>query len=123
MTLTNAKMEAMIEDLKLLLPHRDKIGYAAARNTRILNDALTEYSKFKNDLILKYGKDDTDKEGNALPTVSLKYSDPNFKEFTKELEKISTIEHSVTLMTLKYEEIIGLLSGEEILRVSWMLED
>ena len=33
------------------------------------------------------------------------------------------MEHEVELMTAKYTEAIGCLSGEEILGVDWMLED
>ena len=33
------------------------------------------------------------------------------------------MEHVVELMTLKYGDVIGALSGEEILSIDWMLED
>ena len=43
MKISNIKMEQMLMNLKPILPQRNKIGYIAARNTRILKDALTEY--------------------------------------------------------------------------------
>ena len=66
MKFSNIKMEMMLEALKPILPHRDKIGYIAARNTRILNDTLTEYFTFKRELISKYGNPDKDENGNDI---------------------------------------------------------
>lgn len=119
----NIQMENMIEELKIILPHRDKIGYIAARNTRILNDILTEYFAFKRDLINKYGEADRDKNGNETGTVSISPTSSNFQEFVKEFDAIKNIEHNVELMTIPYEEVIGILNGEEILKMNWMLTD
>lgn len=116
-------MEMMLEALKPILPHRDKIGYIAARNTRILNDTLTEYFTFKQELIKKYGTVDKDEKGNELSTISISPASVNFEEFTKDFDKIKDIEHEVELMKIPYEEIIGLLNGEEILKLDWMLTE
>ncbi len=121
--LKNAKMLEMIHQLQPLLSRRDKIGYIAARNYRFLENSLTEYTMFKNSLVEKYGEPDRDELGNELPTVSLKISSPNFKLFCEELEPLSSIEHEVELMTAKYDDVAGVLSGEEILDIDWMLED
>lgn len=48
---------------------------------------------------------------------------PNFKAFCNELAPFNEMEHEVELMTAKYEDTIGCLSGEEILLLDWMLED
>lgn len=119
----NIQMEMMLETLEPILPHRDKIGYVAARNTRILKDTLTEYFTFKQELIKKYGTVDKDEKGNELSTISISPSSENFEEFTKEFYKIKDIEHDVELMKIPYEEIIGLLNGEEILKLDWMLTE
>lgn len=119
----NIEMEMMIEALKPILPHRDKIGYVAARNTRILNDALVEYFTFKRDLITKYGTADKDKDGNETGTMSISPSSANFNDFVNEFNSIKNIEHNVELMTIPYDEIIGLLNGEEILKLDWMLTE
>ena len=116
-------MEMMLETLKPILPHRDKIGYIAARNTRILNDTLTEYFAFKQDLIKKYGEVDRDENGKELNTISIMPESSNFEAFTKEFDTIKDIEHEVEVMTIPYEEVIGLLNGEEILDLDWMLTE
>jgi len=121
--LKNIQMDQMINSLQKVLSHRDKIGYYAARNYRILNDSLIEYQNFKNSLIAKYGTTDVDSDGNELQTISIKVGSKNFDDFLKELEPFNNIEHEVELMIAKYEDAIGCLSGEEILAIDWMLED
>lgn len=121
--LKNIQMDQMINSLQKILSHRDKIGYYAARNYRILNDSLIEYQNFKNSLISKYGTTDFDSDGNELQTISIKVGTQSFDNFLKELEPFNNIEHEVELMIAKYEDAIGCLSGEEILAIDWMLED
>jgi hypothetical protein len=116
-------MIEMLRQLKPILSRRDKIGYVAARNCRILTDALTEHEAFKNSLIEKYGEQDKDENGNGLPTISVKMGSPRFHEFCKELEPFNNMEHEIDLMIAKYEDAIGNLSGEEILAVDWMFEE
>ena len=113
----------MIESLKPILSYRNKVGYVAARNTRIINDTLTEYFTFKQELIKKYGSVDIDEHGNELTTISIRPNSPNFEIFITEFDTIKNIEHEVELMTISYEEVIGLLSGEEILNLEFMLEE
>ncbi|NBH81147.1 hypothetical protein D3Z52_24180 [Clostridiaceae bacterium] len=120
-TLSNARMAEMLHQLRPLLSRRDKLGYAAARNYRILSDSLTEYEVFRRELIEKYGESGADE--NGAPTFSIQIGSPNFKLFCDELAPISKTEHGVELMTAKYSDAVGNLSGEEILGVDWMLED
>lgn len=120
-TLKNAQMAGMLNQLRPILSHRDKIGYVAARNYRILSECLTEYEAFRNRLIEKYGEEITDEHGQT--TLGVKVDSPAFKEFCDEMAPFNEMEHEVELMTAKYDEAIGCLSGEEILRVDWMLED
>lgn len=120
-TLKNAQMAAMRNQLQPLLSHRDKIGYVAARNYRMLSECLVEYNTFRNSLIEKYGEEGKNEDGQ--PVLQIKMDSPNFKQFCDELAPFNEMEHTVELMTAKYEDAIGCLSGEEILAVDWMLED
>ncbi len=122
-TLKNSQMSLMLQQLQPLLSHRDKIGYVAARNYRFLSDSLTEYEVFKRGLVEKYGRPDLNENGNDTGTISIKVGSPDFKAFCDELQPFNEMEHEVELMTAKYEDAIGCLTGEEILAVDWMLED
>lgn len=106
-----------------VLKQRNKVGYVAARNTRLLKDTLTEYLHIKEELIHKYGEKDEAPDGMPSPHVSVKLGTENFKNFMEEFSTIKDIEHEISLMTLKYDEVIGVLSGEEILKLDWMLEE
>lgn len=119
--LKNAKMVAMLNQLQPILSHRDKIGYIAARNYRILSECLTEYEAFRNSLIEKYGEETKDDRGR--PIIGVKVDSPNFKLFCDELAPFNEMEHEVEIMTAKYDDVIGCLSGEEVLSIDWMLED
>lgn len=120
-TLKNSQMVEMLHQLQPILSHRDKIGYVAARNYRVLSNSLTEYEAFKRSLVEKYGEEGTDEHG--APIVSIKIGSEGFKAFCDEMEPFNNMEHEVELMTAKYEDAVGCLSGAEILAVDWMLED
>lgn len=121
--LKNSQMVLMRKSLEPLLSHRDKIGYVAARNCRLLSNSLVEYETFRRKLIDKYGTPDEDENGTLIGTVSIKMDSLDFKAFCDEMAPFNEIEHEVELMTCKYEDAIGCLTGEEILAVDWMLED
>ena len=117
-TLTNIKMMEMVHYLQPILSYRDKAGYVAARNYRILTDSLTEYIAFRDGLIKKYGEPNQE---NGTTSISVK--SPNFAAFCEELEPFNNMAHEVELMTMKYKDAINVLTGEEILSIDWMLED
>ena len=123
-TFKNLEMVAMVQELQTLLSHRDIVGYAAARNTRALSQSLTEYNALKAGLIEKYGEAEIDEHsGRETGRVVLKMESPKFQAFLGELEPFNAMEHEVELMMLKYGDVIGILSGEEILSIDWMLKD
>lgn len=120
--LKNMEMVVMLHQLQPILAHKDIFGYAAARNARLLSDSLTEYEQVKSDLIERFGTEVTDKE-TGLITRAVKVGTPEFKDFCDAMEPFNEIEHEVDLMTMKYQDTINCLTGEEILAISWMLED
>ena len=118
MKLMNVEMETMLGQVQSVLGHVDKV----ARNTRILNTALTEYFQIKQELITKYGEKEII-DGEPTGRIVVTPKSEHFKEFEKEFSEIATIKHEVEFMKLNYNEVIGILSGEEILKLDWMLED
>ena len=121
-TLKNSSVAEMLQQLRPLLSHRDKIGYVAARNFRILSNSLTEYETIRRSLIEKYGTEETDPK-TGQPVISIKMDSPNFKQFCDELAPFNEMEHEIELIVAKYHDAIGCLTGEEILSIYWMVED
>lgn len=120
---SNHEMEEMLGRLEKQLERKDVIGYAAARNARVLRSELGEYSKFRDELVMKYGEADADEEGNPTGTVSLDFKSPKFPEFVDEIQRYATIEHEPKLFKLPIGEAIGQLSGTELLELDWMFEE
>lgn len=123
LTKKNSELALMLRQLTPILSQRNRLGYVAARNFRILSDALTEHHQFEMELIEKYGEPDKAEDGTELPTVSIKIGSPNFKKFCDEMVPYNNIEQEVEIMTAKFEDTDGVLSGEEIIGIDWMLED
>lgn len=123
MKYTNNEMDQMLTALEPLLEYRDVIGYAAARNTRILKNELKEYASVRDELVMKYGKPDIGEDGNPTGSVSLSVESENFQQFLEELERFAQIKHEPKLFKLKFEEAIGKVSGSELLAVEWMFEE
>lgn len=118
MKLKNIQMEDMLVSLRPLLERTDKIGYIAARNARKFKDALVEYFQIKNNLIEKYGEFDS-----GSLTKAIFPSSENYAKFKDEFNEIAEIEQDVNIMTLKFDDVVGILSGNDILNVDWMLVD
>lgn len=119
----NIEMEQMLASLEKYLDRTDKIGYAAARNTRILRSETQEYFTRREQLVEKYGKPQLDDDGNPTGLTELRFDSPEFLEYAKEIEEWALIEHQPNLFKLKFEEAIGQLSGTELLEIEWMFED
>lgn len=120
-TLKNSEMFLMQSQLEPLLSQRGKLGYAVARNYRILSTSLTEYSRVRNELIKKYGEEVRDE--NGTPQIRLPITSPNFQKFCDDLAPINEIEHEVELMMVASENVIDSLTAAEILSIDWMIED
>lgn len=119
----NLELKGMLNETQPLLSMNGKLGYAAARNSRKIQDALTEYLQKEAKLFEKYGEKEKDKNGNETGRLYLDANNTAFKEFVDELLPFLEIEHDVEIMCLKYEEVMDVLTGEEMLAISWMLVD
>lgn len=122
-TFSNKEIMEKLQSLQPILAQRNAIGYIAARNSRTLKEALIEYGQFEQDAIMRYGTADVDENGRPLGTTSILPGTDGFQKFIEEMAPLQDIEQTLTIMVTKYEDVIGILSGEEILAVDWMLED
>ncbi len=122
-TLSNLKIREHILSLQPILTQRNIVGYIAARNMRILSDALTEYTQFEHEAIIKFGTADKDSNGKPTGTTSIQPNSDSFNKFLEEMKPYQEITQEVSIMFAKFDDVIGILSGEEILSIDWMLED
>lgn len=119
---TNLEMERMLRSLEPHLSRKDVVGYAAARNTRILGTELIEFEGMRDELVLEYGEEDVGDDGEPTGQVTLRADSPGFPVFAERMGPICAIEHDPPIYTIPYEEVKGLLTGAEILEIDWMLK-
>lgn len=120
---TNEQMHQMLLSLEPLLERRDIVGYAAARNVRVLQSEAMEYLKRRDELIEKYGKPEFSENGMPTGRQQLQIGSDAYKSFMDDLALYSNIKHRPLLFKIPYDEAIGKMSGTEILACEWMLVD
>ena len=119
----NAEMYRMLNAATKYLDRRDVIGYAAARNVRVLSEELTEYVRKIQDLVAEHGEPVIDADGNETGQLGIKVGGPGYEAFVREMAQYDEIEGDPRIMTLDYEQAIGALSGNELLELDWMFAD
>lgn len=55
--------------------------------------------------------------------MSINPTNPNYDIFMDSYNLYANIEHDVEIFKIKYDKVIGVLTGSEILEIDWMLED
>lgn len=120
---TNDQMAKMIDALQPLLDRCDIIGYAAARNTRILSNECAEYLTRRSVVIEKYGEPELDGSGNPTGRVVMRLDSPNIDAYNADIEEWARIEHYPEIFRIPFESAIGNISGTQLLAVDFMFED
>lgn len=83
-----------LQQIEQLPQATGKVGYAIYKNITILNNATKEFRQMQNDLIKKYG------ENNSINEKS-----PNWQKFVQELKPLLDIECDVNLFQISEDEI------------------
>lgn len=118
----NIEMERMIAQLEPLLGLSDLLGYAAARNTRILMDETTEYRDLRQNLVMEYGTPEKGDDGNETGRYELRFDSPNWPAYEKEISEWAMLEHEPDIYKIPAKSVIGQLTGQKMLDLEWMLE-
>lgn len=121
MKYTNAQLEAMAKSLEPVMKSRTLVGYKAAVNMRAIMDAIADYETFRNELIHEYGEELTDDSGNVV-NFAVTPECEGYQEFLRRLGEVSEVERDVEIMKAAPDDVIGVLSGEEIMAIDWMME-
>ena len=111
---TNEQAVALLDALYPHLGRRDLIGYVCARNVRAISDAVADYVQVRNALLSEYGGCREDGTPYITPEMD------GYDEFMSRYEPIASVEQELTIMPLRYTDVVGELTGEEILDIDWM---
>ena len=90
-----------------------KTAYKLARNIKEISSELENFDKTRNNLIIKYGKEN--KEGN------IEVEKKNTEVFNKELSDVLGVEVELNIVTIDPEKLEG-TSPFELLVIDWMLK-
>ena len=116
---TNEEFSRLIESIHPLLDRTDIIGYAVARNMRIISNEIQEYLTIKEIKMREFGEIDPNDPNRLLISVDSE----NYMKFVASMEEIAQVKHTVDVFKIKYDQVAGILSGNDILAIDWMLED
>lgn len=83
-----------LQQIEQLPQATGKVGYAIYKNITILNNATKEFRQMQNDLIKKYGQNN-----------SINEKSPNWQKFVQELRPLLDIECDVNLFQISEDEI------------------
>lgn len=121
--ITNHQMAFMLQQLEQLLDRTDIIGYAAARNHRILSTEAAEFLTIQNQLIMDLGEPELDEDGNETGRIGIKVGTHEFEEFQKKLNALAPIESTPDIFQIPMKEAIGKISGRQLLELEWMFTE
>lgn len=83
-----------LQQIEQLPQATGKVGYAIYKNITILSNATKEFRQMQNDLIKKYGQNN-----------SINEQSPNWQKFVQELKPLLDIECDVNLFQISEDEI------------------
>lgn len=113
---TNFELDRMLQRVSPLLERKGVVGMTAARNTRVISEAIKEYSMVKADLIKKFGQE-TEEGFSIGPGL------PKFDEFIESLTPYGEVSQEIDVMTMPIEKAMDELTGTEMLMLDWMFDD
>ncbi|MCD8208538.1 MAG: hypothetical protein LUD72_11415 [Bacteroidales bacterium] len=112
--MTNAEMVQAI-DVMVGLSETGKLGYAIARNLRLLKTEATEYIQLRSELFQKYGI----QNGSQW-----RIPPENIEEYIKELGDIPSIDHEVNVFKVSEEDFVsGSLTAAQMESLLWMVKE
>ncbi len=123
MKFTNFQMALALEHLAPLLERTDLIGYAAARNTRLLRQEAAEYLEARERLVCELGEQELDGDGQPTGVVAVHVGTPAFDEFRRRMAELDGIEAKLKVFRVPVGKAIGKLSGTQLLALDWMFEE
>lgn len=101
-----------------------RIAYLFGRNLRILENEFQDFDNAKADLLQQYGsvKTDPDEPNKTYYAISKIENPENYEIFLRELDKLSNIEHEITLFTENFDEFDNPFTFEDLCSL-WFLLD
>ena len=117
----NIKNEAIAGCMAACNKHlgdRGVLGYACARNLRMLAFSASEYLDERNSLIKEYGRKIESADGVRYEITP---SDESWNDFEAAISPLNGIEHDIDVTVVNASDLIGAMSGSDLLELDFML--
>lgn len=117
----NIEIASMIGSCEQHLDDNGLLGYACARNARMLTQATVEYIRKRDDALKKYGAESKDAAGRVIG-MTINDTMPGWNDFKAEMSEYDDIEHDIDLFKVKASKLVGSASGRDLLALDFMIE-
>lgn len=117
----NDEIAAMVDACERHLDDMGLLGYACARNARLLTLATVEYAQRRERAVREFGSEVRDASGNVTGYTINPFSE-NWRLYRERMGEFDAIEHEVDVFKIKAEDIVGAVSGKEMLALDFMLD-
>lgn len=121
MKASNVEITAMVEACERHLDDKGLLGYACARNARLLTLATVEYVQRRERAIREHGEEVLDAEGNVTG-YTLNRDSEGWAAYRDAVGEFDDIEHDVEVFKVDAGKLVGQLSGKDMLALDFMLD-
>lgn len=119
MKLTNKQMDEYIYGLEGLMEKtQGRLGYAIAKNHRMILNELKEYQGLKDSAIMRFGT--KNEQGRA----SIQVGTDAYEKYLEEMKQYDDIESDVNIVMVKADDVYSSnLSAKEVSGILFMIEE
>lgn len=121
MRMRNDQIAAVVDRCEGHLGDKGALGYACARNMRMATFAATEYLQRRAAAIREYG-DEVRGAGGRVTGHTISPESDGWAAFRDRMAELDAIEHEVDIVKVSALDLVGTLSGAEMLELDFMVD-
>ena len=117
----NDEIAAMVDACQKHLNDTGLLGYACARNARLLTLATLEYAQRREKAVREFGTEVLDEDGN-VKGYTINRDSEAWDRYQEQMAAFDAIEHEVDVFKVKASKLVGEVSGRDMLALDFMLD-
>lgn len=121
MRLRNDQLAAFEETCERHLGDKGVLGYACARNARMMTFANAEYIQARAAAIRRHG-DEVRNDKGRVTGHTISPESEGWDAYREEMAPLDAMEHEVDVVRVPAVDLIGELSGAEMLALDFMID-
>lgn len=117
----NDEIAAMIDACQKHLEDTGLLGYACARNARLLTLATVEYAQRRDKAVREFGTEVRGDDG-SIRGYTISPDSEAWNKYQEQMAAFDAIEHEVDVFNVKASKLVGEVSGRDMLALDFMLD-